>query len=187
MTARAQLRCSSCGTTTDAPCDCGVAYVPAGKLAEEALIKNPEKSDRAIAEEIGVSDRTVNRARKSTATNVAVEKRTGMDGKQRKMPEAKTVETSDPEPMKPSPTAPVTAAVGSSTARLIDDLHAALIDPRADTVKALTTLRAGKVRQIIIQLQAALVEYDDARNKAAVGSGGVVLPFRQGGADEHPL
>jgi hypothetical protein len=37
------------------------------------------KSDSAIAEEIGVSDFTVRKARKRTASDLAVEKRTGKD------------------------------------------------------------------------------------------------------------
>jgi hypothetical protein len=53
-----------------------------------AVAANPEKSDRAIAEEIGVHHSTVNEARKrSTAGNPTVEKRTGRDGKTRRMPQ----------------------------------------------------------------------------------------------------
>ena len=48
------------------------------------MLKNPEKSDRAIAAEIGVSDKTVGKARKRTADQSAVAKRTGRDGKKRK-------------------------------------------------------------------------------------------------------
>lgn len=176
MTSHARLRCTSCGTTTDAPCACGVAYayVPAGKRAEEALAENPQLSDRAIAEEIGVSDRTVNRARKSTATNVAVEKRIGKDGKQRKMPEAKTVETGDPEP----------SAQTMLLRMQLDGLQAALSDPKADITGAIDWVRPATVRKIIIMLQAALAEHA-VKNKGAVE--GTVLQFRQGGADEHPL
>jgi hypothetical protein len=43
-----------------------------------AVCCNPDKSDRAIAEEIGVSDQTVGRVReKAAATDVAVGKRVG--------------------------------------------------------------------------------------------------------------
>jgi hypothetical protein len=63
-----------------------LAYVPAGKRAEQAVVANPEKSDRAIAEEIGVSHTTVQKARKATGNNVPVAKRVGKDGKARKMP-----------------------------------------------------------------------------------------------------
>jgi hypothetical protein len=55
--AKAQLRCSACGADATASCDCGVAYLPAGKRAEEVVAANPEKSDRVIAEEIGVGSR----------------------------------------------------------------------------------------------------------------------------------
>jgi hypothetical protein len=45
----------------------------------------PRKSERAIAEEIGVSESTVLRARrKSTTSHEAVAKRTGKDGKRGK-------------------------------------------------------------------------------------------------------
>jgi hypothetical protein len=50
-----------------------------------AIAANPEKSDRAIAQELlGVGVMTVNRARKSTVTPVTVdEPRIGLDGKVR--------------------------------------------------------------------------------------------------------
>ena len=87
MPARQRLVCSGCGAPGKGSCDCGVTYVPAGALAADAIANNPTKSDRSIAEEIGVSTPTVSRARKkSTVTNVTVEKRTGKDGKARKMP-----------------------------------------------------------------------------------------------------
>lgn len=86
--------CSGCGVSALAGCKCGVEYVPAGKRAEEAVVANPEKSDRAIADDIGVSNQTVRRARaKSTVTNVTVEKRTGKDGKTRKLPKRPKVKT----------------------------------------------------------------------------------------------
>ena len=80
-----RLECSGCGAEVDAACMCGVAYVPAGARAAAAIAENPEKSDRVIADEIGVSDRTVNRARR-TATGVAVGKRIGKDGRVRGLP-----------------------------------------------------------------------------------------------------
>ena len=147
------------------PCACGVAYayVPAGKRAEEAFIRNPEKSDRSIAEEIGVNHNTVTRARKKTTVSYGtVElkrlgklygKRIGKDGKARKLPQAKIVEaeTNDPEPVKPSPTAPVTAAVEPSSARrtfmLLDDLLAALTDPRNDIRKTIDAVGSGRILQ----------------------------------------
>jgi hypothetical protein len=83
------LACSKCFATTEVKCDCGVAYiyVPAGERAQQAVADNPEKSDRAIAAEVGVNAETVRRARKrSTAANAAVEKRVGKDGKKRRLP-----------------------------------------------------------------------------------------------------
>lgn len=84
-----RLECSGCGAEVDAACTCGVDYTPARTRAAEAVAKNPEKSDRAIAEEIGVSDRTVNRARR-TATGVAVGRRVGKDGRVRGLPSRPT-------------------------------------------------------------------------------------------------
>lgn len=80
------LRCSACGIKADAACDCNAPYVPAGKLAAKAIEANPDKSDRAIAAEIGVGKMTVSRARKSTAPFGTVERRKGRDGRTRVMP-----------------------------------------------------------------------------------------------------
>jgi hypothetical protein len=88
----AKLRCEGCGTLADAACGCGLPYVPASKRAEDAIAANPQKSNRAIADEVGVSEPTVRRARKPTASHDAVAKRVGKDGKARKVPAAK-VET----------------------------------------------------------------------------------------------
>lgn len=82
-----KLECSKCGTTVEAGCDCGVAYVPAGSRAAKALAANPKKSNRAIAAKIGVSRATVDRARKSTGSFEPVDERIGLDGKTRKPPE----------------------------------------------------------------------------------------------------
>jgi hypothetical protein len=80
------LCCSECGAKAKAGCRCDVAYVPARVYAAKAVAAHPELSDRAIATEIGVSDKTVAKARKSTADKSAVAKRTGRDGKARKLP-----------------------------------------------------------------------------------------------------
>src|SRR5690242_17274979 len=82
-----RLECLKCGASAEAKCSCGVGYqhIRAGQRAEKAVMNNPEKSDRALAAEIGVSQPTVLRARRKLAdTNVSVEKRIGLDGKQRK-------------------------------------------------------------------------------------------------------
>lgn len=84
-----KLECSACGAEADAACNCGAPYVPASARAAAAIAKNPGKSDRAIATELGVNQSTVSRARKSTDANASVGKRTGKDGKTRKMPRAK--------------------------------------------------------------------------------------------------
>jgi hypothetical protein len=77
--------CSDCGAKGEAGCDCGAGYISASAFAAKAIERNPEKSNRAIAEEIGVSYETVRRER-PTDTNVSVEPRTGKDGRRRKMP-----------------------------------------------------------------------------------------------------
>jgi transposase len=67
---------------------CGAPYVPAGTRAAAAVAKNPTKSDRAIAEEIGVSHGTVSRAR-AFVSHETDDKRTGRDGRTRKMPKVR--------------------------------------------------------------------------------------------------
>ncbi len=99
-----RLECAGCGASTEARCDCGVAYVPAGVRAAKAVAETPGKSDRAIAAELGVGLGTVQRARKkSTDPHESVEppaKRIGKDGKARKLPtkRAPAVIESDDEP-----------------------------------------------------------------------------------------
>ena len=79
------LVCSACGASGHANCDCGAPYVPKGTRAAEAIKANPHKSDRALAEELGVGNATVSRARRaSTVSRDTV--RTGLDGKKRKQP-----------------------------------------------------------------------------------------------------
>jgi hypothetical protein len=72
------LRCTRCDTATLCPCGCGAPYAgehrswaaPIAKVATAlerataAVTAHPEKSNRAIAKEIGVSDQTVRRARR---------------------------------------------------------------------------------------------------------------------------
>ena len=90
--------CSSCGV--DAGCNCGAPLMSKAKRAAEAIAANPQKSDRAIAEDLGVGTMTVNRARKSTVPHGTVddEPRVGLDGKQRRMPVRRDVdEYEDPK------------------------------------------------------------------------------------------
>lgn len=67
---------------------CGAPYIPASERAAAAIAANPGKSDRAIAAEIGTSPTTVGKARRLTGQSIIV-KRTGRDGKVRKMPKTK--------------------------------------------------------------------------------------------------
>jgi hypothetical protein len=62
---RAQLHCSGCGAIAEASCNCHMPYVPAGEVAAKAIKANPEKSNNAIAKEIGVGETTVRRIRGS--------------------------------------------------------------------------------------------------------------------------
>lgn len=98
---KAQLQCSGCGVEVNAGCDCGVPYLltPVERTIE-AIDANPGLlglSNRAIAKEIGVGHETVRRTRKATASSEAVDGRVGLDGKKRKMPKLRIVDTpSDP-------------------------------------------------------------------------------------------
>lgn len=83
------MQCSACGAASTAACDCGAPYVPATARAAKAIAATPKKSDRAIAREIGVSDTTVLRARRATASHEAVDSRVGRDGKVRRLPKKK--------------------------------------------------------------------------------------------------
>jgi hypothetical protein len=83
------LSCSACGAAGYAACDCGAPYLPAAARAAKAIAETPNKSDRAIAAEIGVSDKTVGKARRATAESSAVEARVGLDGKARNQPAKK--------------------------------------------------------------------------------------------------
>jgi predicted DNA-binding ribbon-helix-helix protein len=58
------------------------------QMAVVAVKANLEKSNRTIAEEIGVDEKTVRKARESIADMSAI--RTGLDGKTRKMPERRS-------------------------------------------------------------------------------------------------
>ena len=82
-----QLQCTGCGAETHATCNCGKPYLPKLQHAAEAVAAHPEKSNRAIASDIGVDEKTVRQARASTADYSAVdEPRTGRDGKTRRLP-----------------------------------------------------------------------------------------------------
>jgi hypothetical protein len=83
-----KFACTKCGAFAEPKCSCGAEYkfLPPSKLAEIAIKNNPNRSDRSIAAELGVSHTTVIRARQSTGTNVPVgDKRVGLDGKHRRV------------------------------------------------------------------------------------------------------
>jgi hypothetical protein len=73
--------CSKCGAKAKPGCNCGVAYAPAHVFAAKAVAAHPEKSDRAIAAEIGIDHKTVAKARK-TVGEKSPTRRIGADGKQ---------------------------------------------------------------------------------------------------------
>jgi hypothetical protein len=51
-----KMQCSACGATADAACDCGATYMPVSVRAADAIAKNPENSNRAIAAELKVAE-----------------------------------------------------------------------------------------------------------------------------------
>ena len=81
-----ELVCSGCGAAGQGSCHCDAPYVRPSKRAEAAIIANPMKSDRAIASAIGVGSNTVLRARQKTTAPSGAVRRTGKDGKTRKIP-----------------------------------------------------------------------------------------------------
>jgi len=84
-----QLQCTICKAETSAACSCGAIYRPKAQRAAEAVTAHPEKSNRALAEQIGVDEKTIRQARASTADQSAValrNPRIGLDGKARKLP-----------------------------------------------------------------------------------------------------
>jgi hypothetical protein len=91
-----RIGCQGCGAETNAACNCGLPYLPKTQQAREAIAANPEKSDRAIAADIGVHHSTVQEARKQLAGDPPVE-RIGLDGKTRKMPARQAPEDVDEE------------------------------------------------------------------------------------------
>lgn len=79
------MACTACGAEAYASCNCRAAYKPI-EIAAKAVAANPEKSDRAIADEIGVSHATVSRARATVSGETVDEPRIGLDGRTRKQP-----------------------------------------------------------------------------------------------------
>ena len=110
---KAELKCTNCYAVGVASCDCNKPYLPPFELAVEAIRKNPELSDRAIGELIGVSYETVRRARKSGVTSVTPDKRTGRDGKKQSAKKKKA---------KPPSDAKQAQAFGRSAAKFTTDI-----------------------------------------------------------------
>jgi anti-sigma28 factor (negative regulator of flagellin synthesis) len=105
----ALLACTECGAEAYASCNCHKPYKPV-ELAAKAIAANPTKSNRAIAEEIGVSEPTVRRARTASPDAVGSNQpRTGLDGKVRKQPARKTAKQEETPPA-PAEAAPAEAA-----------------------------------------------------------------------------
>jgi hypothetical protein len=69
-----RYECPRCGNN----CQCGVPYVPKTVRAAEAIAAAPEKSNRMLAKETGLSEPTIRRARASDDAPATV---TGRDGK----------------------------------------------------------------------------------------------------------
>jgi len=109
------LHCTECGATSLCLCSCGSTYLPAHyempslaaiDRAMAAIEKNPELSDRAIAEKIGVSHQVVGRARRKIKEGDGdgpldgpVEgpiSRVGRDGRSRRLPQGQDLRQ-DPE------------------------------------------------------------------------------------------
>lgn len=77
-----RMICTGCGAEANASCNCGKPYEPASVRAAAAVAASPEKSDRAIAAEIGVDHKTVGKARREGGDDSPPETRQGQDGKQ---------------------------------------------------------------------------------------------------------
>ena len=90
-----QLVCTGCGSEANATCSCGKPYVPKKQRAADAVKANPRKSNVAIAEELGVSDETVRRAREELGSTYVEGEREGRDGKVYHFPVREVVEDED--------------------------------------------------------------------------------------------
>jgi hypothetical protein len=120
-----RLICVGCGSETNATCNCGMEYRPKAVRAAEAIAAAPEKSNRAIAEETGLSEPTIRRAR---ASHDAPESVTGRDGKQypARRTEPEILEPDDEEP--PGP--PQWLGDDADSEECIDDDYADLVVER---------------------------------------------------------
>lgn len=85
------LHCTACGIAVETKCECHkpCAYMPANKAAALAVAAHPEWSNVRLGKMVGVNDKTIAAARRSTSENSEVEKREGRDGRQRRNPTKK--------------------------------------------------------------------------------------------------
>lgn len=81
-----RMACTACGSEANATCNCGKPYVPKKQLAADAIAANPQKSDRAIAADLGIDHKTVGAARRETGGEDSPPEREGRDGKVYRLP-----------------------------------------------------------------------------------------------------
>lgn len=93
-----QMTCTGCGAEANASCNCGKPYVPKKQRAIDALKENPNRSDRAIAADLGVHHSTVNEARKESGVGDPTGERQGRDGKVYRLPQREPDIESEIEP-----------------------------------------------------------------------------------------
>jgi hypothetical protein len=158
------FRCSACGG--DRECDCSAPAIPKTQRAIEAIKADPDRSDRAIAKDIGVSQPTVSKARKEVAATdkqLSVEARTGLDGKTRKMPEKKAATNKTPEPTPQTQPIIVNLSYHAETlARVIfETCGAAKADAVAKELNKLITA-AGNGVSIDASAETMKAKYDEA-------------------------
>ena len=65
-----QMTCTGCGAEANVSCNCGKPYVPAKNRVREYDQKNPGRSTREAAADLGISNKTVSLARNSGVTKV---------------------------------------------------------------------------------------------------------------------
>jgi hypothetical protein len=83
------LRCTMCGAQAYPTCGCKVdyMYMSPSEVAKRALAANPNLSDRALAEQFGISESVVRTARiHAVEGGKGDDKRIGRDGKRRRQP-----------------------------------------------------------------------------------------------------
>jgi hypothetical protein len=139
-----QLRCTRCGTTIAASCECGVGYVPAHEYAAKAIAEHPGKSNYVIAEDIGLSESTVRRTRSGASKDVTA-RRTGRDGKS--YPAGRTTQ---PKPK----TQPLDIALSALTQieQLVGDMAKAIGNVRSDIFDSRVRVVAKQLLTLIASI-----------------------------------